>query len=51
MGHKVALEITATDDQVEGGLTALVDALRNIGSAAANAGFTVRLTADGEDIE
>lgn len=51
MSHKVALEITATDDEVEGGLTVLVDALRNIGSMAAGAGFTVRLTADGEVIE
>jgi hypothetical protein len=51
MSHKVALEITATDDQMEGGLTVLVSALRNIGSMAASAGFTVRLLADGEEIE
>lgn len=51
MSHKVALEITATDDEVEGGLQVLGDALRNIGSMAADAGFTVRLLVDGEAIE
>lgn len=51
MSHKVALEISSTDDQVEGGLQTLVAALRTIGGMAASAGFTVRLVADGEEIE
>lgn len=49
--NNLTLEITATADEVEGGLQTLMAALRDIGVMAANAGFTVRLLADGEEIE
>lgn len=51
MTKTIALEIAGTDEQVEGGLEVLVSALRNIGGMAASAGFTVRLLADGDEIE
>ncbi|MCM6777729.1 hypothetical protein NDR87_30020 [Nocardia sp. CDC159] len=49
-GTNITLEITAATNQTED-LPPLLDVLRNIGGTAAALGFTVRLLADGEEIE
>ncbi|MCM6776276.1 hypothetical protein NDR87_18720 [Nocardia sp. CDC159] len=49
-GTAIILEITAAADRSED-LPPLLDVLRNIGGTAASFGFTVRLLADGEEIE